>query len=121
MSRRQINIRLTDTTARQLDALTTSGYSITSAVTVAIDRLYRDEITNREERTMDTDDRVEQVNWILQFADSIAQNMGEGTAEELVEYALSDEGREPWGIELPTWFDDHDRRLLTREVARILA
>lgn len=45
-------------------------------------------------------------------ASNIASNLGEGTAEELVEYALSDEGRESWGIELPEWFSDYDRRLL---------
>lgn len=58
-------------------------------------------------------DRVQQVNWISELAGNIAENLGEGTAEELVEYALSDEGKESWGIEIPTWFDDHDQKLLT--------
>ena len=66
----------------------------------------------QEAREMDARDRVQQVSWLREFASNIASNLGEGTAEELVEYALSDEGRESWGIELPEWFSDHDRRLL---------
>lgn len=62
-------------------------------------------------------DRIAQVNWLNELAGNIANNLGEGSAEELVEYALSEEGRECWGIELPEWFDDHDRRLLTGRVA----
>ena len=78
----------------------------------------REAESHREEtRTMD---RVQQVNWIEELAQNIAQNLGDGTAEELVEYALSDEGRESWGIELPDWFDDHDRSLLIRTVERAL-
>jgi len=61
-----------------------------------------------------TEDRVEQVNWLRELAGNIAANLGDGTAEELVEYALSDEGRESWGIEIPEWFDDHDRGLLVQ-------
>ena len=66
-------------------------------------------------------DRVEQVNWIDELAGNIASWMGEGTAEELVDYALSDEGRDSWNIELPDWFDGHDRRLLVQRVAREIA
>ena len=66
----------------------------------------------QEAQEMDARDRVQQVSWLREFASNIASNLGEGTAEELVEYALSDEGRESWGIELPEWFSDHDRRLL---------
>ena len=65
-------------------------------------------------------DRVAQVNWIGELAGNIAANLGDGTAEELVEYALSDEGRESWGIEIPDWFDDHDRGLLAERVAESL-
>jgi hypothetical protein len=65
-------------------------------------------------------DRTEQVNWIEFLAANIAANLGEGTAEELVEFALSDEGRESWGIKIPEWFDDHDRDLLTQHVAKNL-
>jgi excisionase family DNA binding protein len=61
--------------------------------------------------------RVAQINWLNELADNIAQNIGEGTAEELVEYALSDEGRESWGIDVPEWFDGHDRDLLIESVA----
>ena len=56
-------------------------------------------------------DRVEQVNWLRELAVNIAENLGKGTAKELVDYALG-EGREPWGIELPEWFDDFDRKSL---------
>ena len=65
-------------------------------------------------------DRVEQVNFIYQLAENIAANLGEGTAEELVAYALSDEGRESWGIELFEGFDDADRDFLTSRVAILL-
>ena len=65
-------------------------------------------------------DRVAQVNWIEFLGANIAANLGEGTAEELVEFALSAEGRESWGIEIPEWFDDYDRDLLTRCVAKNL-
>jgi hypothetical protein len=63
------------------------------------------------------DDRVAQVNWINEMAVNIAAYLGEGTPEELVEFALSDEGRDSWGIAVPAWFDDHDRRLLIENVA----
>ena len=65
-------------------------------------------------------DRVEQVNFMYQLAENIAANLGEGTAEELVAYALSDEGRESWGIELFEGFDDADREFLTSRVAILL-
>jgi len=65
----------------------------------------------REETTVD---RTAEVNAIRELAANIACNLGEGTAEELVEYALSDEGRESWGIDIE--LDDHDRRLLVRFV-----
>lgn len=64
-------------------------------------------------------DRVTQVNWINELAANMA-NMGGGTAEEIIEYALSKEGQESWGIDLPDWFDDHDRWLLTQRVAESL-
>ncbi len=65
--------------------------------------------------------RTEQVRWLNKLAENIVANLGEGTAEERVEYALSDEGRETWGIEIPDWFDDHDRWLLTHSVSRCLS
>ena len=64
--------------------------------------------------------RVAQINWIEELAQNIAQNLGEGTAEELVEYALSDEGRDSWNIEIPEWFDDTDRAGLVLTVERAL-
>jgi len=66
-----------------------------------------------------TDDRVEQVNWLQEIAGNIAENLGEGTAEELVEYAMSDEGA-VWGIDWPEWFDDKDRELLVTFVDEAL-
>jgi len=66
------------------------------------------------------DDRERQVNWLRGLAANIAENLGEGTAAELVGYALSQEGRESWGIELPNWFDAQDRRLLVRFVGENL-
>ena len=68
---------------------------------------------------MTSDDRTDKVNWLQELAVNISENLGEGTAEELVEYAMSDEGK-VWGIEWPEWFDDHDRRLLTEMVAEAL-
>jgi predicted nucleic acid-binding Zn-ribbon protein len=82
-------------------------------------------ISRQEAREMDarmtTNDRVRQVDWLREFAGNIASNLGEGTAEELVEYALSDDGRESWGIELPEWFSDHDKRLLIEWVEEACA
>ena len=67
-----------------------------------------------------TEDRVAQVNWLDELAANITANLGVGTAEELVEYALSDEGRDSWNIDLPAWFDDHDRDLLVSKVRQNL-
>lgn len=63
-------------------------------------------------------DRTTQVNQIRALAGNIAANLGEGTAEELVEYALSPEGCESWGIDIE--LDDHDRGLLVRFVGESL-
>ena len=65
----------------------------------------------------DGEDRVKRVDAIYELAENIAVNLGEGTAEELVDYALSDEGRESWGIELADWFDEADREFLVSRVA----
>ena len=64
-------------------------------------------------------DRVSQVNWLQNLAVNIAQNLGEGTAQELVEYARSEEGS-VWGIEWPEWYDKHDEKLLIELVAESL-
>ncbi len=73
-----------------------------------------------DDHRLTTDDRVEQVSYLRELGTNIAQNLGEGTADQLVEFALSDEGRATWGIELPEWFDDLDRELLTEIVAEAL-
>ena len=66
-------------------------------------------------------DRTRQVNALQELASNITSLVGEGTAEELVGYALSEEGRDSWNIELPWWFDDHDRSLLVEFVDDNLA
>ena len=68
---------------------------------------------------METQDRFKQVSWLRELAGDIANHAGEGTAEEMVEYWLS-EWREG-GVKLPSWFDDHDRRLLVKMVERRIA
>lgn len=62
------------------------------------------------------DDRVAQLNWLYTLAQNIAENLGEGTPEELVEFALSPEGRESWQIKTPTWFNVYDRATLVSYV-----
>ena len=72
---------------------------------------------------LDTEDRVEQVNWLREFAGNIAQNLAWGpetSAEELVDSLTLPEVRESWGIIMPTWFDDHDRSLLIQYVTELL-
>ena len=67
-----------------------------------------------------TQNRFMQVSWLRELARDIAWNADSGlAADALVEYALSDEHAER--IELPSWFDEHDRRLLTRMVERRIA
>lgn len=110
MPKKQMHIRASAITQRQISELAEQwGTTITDVITIAVDRLYR------EEHAMD---RTAEVNRIRELAGNIAANLGEGTAEELVEYALSDEGRESWGIDID--LDDHDRALLTRFVAEAL-
>ena len=72
--------------------------------------------------TMETADRVQQVNWLRDLAGNIAAwgPLGE-TAEALVEYARSDEGTRCWDITWPLWFDAHDARLLAGLVALRIA
>ena len=74
----------------------------------------RNEAELAAQRTGEGMDPVARVNQIRELAANIASNLGEGSADELVEYALSDEGRESWGIDIE--LDDHDRRLLVRFV-----
>ena len=65
-----------------------------------------------------TQNRFMQVSWLRELAGDLSWNADEGTAEEIVAYAL-DEAEEK--VELPEWFDEHDRRLLTRMVERRIA
>ena len=119
---RQTSIQLTEATERQANALRARGFgTFTDVVRISIDRMYNQETGGRE---METEDRVQQVGWLRQLAENIAANLSgstEDTGEELVAYALSDEGRESWGIDLPYWFNDYDRGLLTEWVEEALA
>ena len=72
------------------------------------------EYVTEKEKPMD---RTAQVNELRELAENVA-TLGHGTAEELVEYALSNAGRESWGIDIE--LDAHDRNLLTRFVAEAL-
>ena len=70
-----------------------------------------------EEKNMN---RTQQVNEIQALAANIAAMSAAGdTAAELVEYALSKEGRESWGIEIE--LDEHDARLLETFVGESIA
>jgi hypothetical protein len=126
MGTRQTTIRFAAKTDEQIEQLVPLFGTITNVVQIAIDRLYQTEIGERkmdemvDDPRMVSDDRTDQVSWFQELAGNIASNLGEGTAEELVGYALSEEGAESWGVELPGWFDDYDRDLLTRFVAEQL-
>jgi len=72
-----------------------------------------------EDYRMTTDDRVAQISWLRELATNIAQNLGDGTAEELVAYAESPEA-DVWNIEWPDWYDKQDRRLLIEMVGEAL-
>ena len=64
-----------------------------------------------------TTDRLQQTSWLRKLARDIAWNADEGSAEELVDYALSGED----ATTIPSWFDENDLRLLTRMVERRIA
>ena len=76
-----------------------------------------------DDHRLTTHDRLQQTSWLRELAGNIAQNLADGdvTAEEVVDYALSEEGEMDWGISIPQWFDQNDRRLLTRMVERRIA
>lgn len=68
---------------------------------------------------MTTEDRVGQVSWLNELAANLLDGPGNydnPTAQDIVAYALSDEGRDSWGIELPEWFDAADRAYLVRRI-----
>ena len=65
-------------------------------------------------------DRTRQVAWISDLAANIAEWTCGENAEELVEYARSEEGTRTWDIIWPVWFDDHDERVLVEYVERNL-
>lgn len=117
MPKRSVHIRMSEGTKTKLDRLATRYSTQTEAIAIAIERLYQTERTTiMDDWRMDSDDRVVQIGWLNELAGNIAENLGQGTAEELVEYALSEDGRESWEIELPEWFDEIDRQYLVRRV-----
>jgi hypothetical protein len=63
------------------------------------------------------DDRVKQVDWIRELAGDIAAYSGVETVDQ-VEEAISMwlNPEDAWKLDLPRWFDDHDRKLLVRWV-----
>lgn len=70
---------------------------------------------------MDTLDRVEQIDWLRQFAANLAEMNADAAAGEIVDYAVSKVGRADLDITLPTWFGCHDMMLLTEYVQEALA
>lgn len=48
MAKKQLHIRASDRLQQQLDALTVGGATVTEIVTVAVDRMYREEVTSME-------------------------------------------------------------------------
>jgi hypothetical protein len=116
------SIRKTDRRVEQVARLgraTGLGEDFSAVIDYALAATIGSINIKQEAQEMDAQDIVQQASWLREFAINIASNLGEGTAEELVEYALSDEGRESWGIELPEWFSDHDRRLLIEWVEEV--
>jgi len=120
-----VTIRMTATRAAQVAALERiTGLSGVAAVVDFALATTLAQYGREETREMETEDRVQQVGWLRQLAENIAANLSgspDDTADELVEYALSEEGRESWGIDLPYWFNDYDRGLLTEWVEEALA
>lgn len=70
---------------------------------------------------METQDRFKQCSWLHELAGDIARSTEEGTAEDAVEYTLDYDHGPNDRIELPSWFDENDRRLLTNMVRRRIA
>lgn len=71
---------------------------------------------DREERTMDTyngNDRVQQVNVLRDWVANMVFGMDDPNAasEDQIAYFV-DTYEETVGEPLPSWFDDHDRRLM---------
>jgi len=60
------------------------------------------------------DDRNRQIGWLQETAKSIT-HYGEGTGEELASFWESQMASE--AIDLPDWFDAHDRALLVKYVS----
>lgn len=73
---------------------------------------------------MTTEDRAAQVHWLDEFAWNLISGPGNydnPVAEHIVTYALDNpEARVSWGIELPGWFDEHDREYLIARVTYLL-
>jgi len=67
-------------------------------------------------------DRPRQIGWIRELAASLAEmNADEASAEQIVHYAMGEEGRADLDITLPLWFDSHDMMLLTEYTQEAMA
>lgn len=67
------------------------------------------------------EDRVRQINIVMQLANDIAAYSGAddpSQAEDAVNFWLERENKDQ--VDLPQWFDDHERKLLVRWVAERL-
>ena len=114
MVRRQINLRISDTTEQQLDDLRELGYTVTTAVTVALDRMWHQECRKENEMDWQTEsgcyegpERNRQVGVLRDMAANIAFGSDDPSCPvaERVDYYIENEI-------MPPWFDDHDRELL---------
>ena len=118
MTRAQLNIRLNDVTAAQLEDLKALGYSQTSAIVVALDRFWQQECknvalsgaecgtmesTNRKESTMDyriDREKLEEVTALLN------QQVDPRAEEHVVEATICGDWHE--GQEHQDWIDEAD-------------
>ena len=80
---------------------------------MGVDKSQNERDRHTRHRGFDSDDRVEQVDWLRQEARDIL-NYGDGTEIELVDFWKS----QP--VEIPEWFDQNDEKLLQQFVAELL-
>ena len=127
MTRRQINLRISEVTQGQLDDLAARGYTITTAVTVALDRMWHQECNSMtirydgsdwqsESGFYEGDDRNRQISALQGMAADISFGSDDRSTPvaDRVAYYI-DNGT------MPPWFDDHDRDLLIELVEKVEA
>lgn len=110
------HFRLSAASVEKLEALAERYGTRTTAVEVAIDRLYQEDIGRHRPRHMDTTDRVTQVNWLQAEAGDIATYSGIESPEQAVEAVELWVDALETDNELPIWFDPHDYHLMTEYV-----